>query len=135
MAPTESVVKNPNFLSTILIAALVGIVSGGATAWAVSHRSSIALTTPYQAVLLNNGTAYFGKLQGLGGAYPVLREVYYIQKVVNPETKQESNVLVKRGREMHAPDYMILNAADIVLVEPVTESSRVAALIAEQKLK
>jgi len=96
-------------------------------------RTSIAMTTPYQAVLLSNGSAYFGKLEGLGTAYPVLKEVFYVQSVQNPQTKQVSNILVKRGKEWHSPDRMILNANMIVLVEPVNPNSRVAQLIAEAK--
>ena len=44
-----------------------------------------------------------------------------------------NNVLVKRGREWHAPDRMILNSNMIVLVEPVNPTSRVATLIAQAK--
>jgi hypothetical protein len=91
------------------------------------------MSTPYQAVLLSNGSAYFGKLEGLGTPFPVLREVFYVQSSQNPETKQVSNILVKRGKEWHSPDRMILNANMIVLVEPVSPTSRVAQLIAEAK--
>ena len=94
-------------------------------------RRPIETTTPYQAVLLSNGSAYFGKLEGLGTSYPVLRDVYYVQSVQNPQTKQVSNILVKRGNEWHQPDRMILNANMIVFVEPVGSGSRVARLIAE----
>ena len=93
------------------------------------------MTTPYQAVLLNNGSAYFGKLEGLGTPYPLLKEVYYIQTRQNSENKQVVNILVKRGAELHGPDRMILNANDIVFVEPVSPSSSVAQLINEQKNK
>lgn len=97
------------------------------------NEKALAMTTPYQAVVLSNGSAYFGKLEGLGSAYPVLREVFYVQSVTNPETKQVSNILVKRGKEWHAPDRMILNASMIVFIEPVTPGSRVAQLISEAK--
>jgi hypothetical protein len=96
-------------------------------------RRSAHLTTPYQAVLLSNGSAYFGRLEGLGTPYPVLYEVFYVQSVQDPATKQVSNVLVKRGKEWHAPDRMILNANMIVFVEPVNPNSRVAQLISEAK--
>jgi hypothetical protein len=115
----------------ILAAALILAAAGYFVVRSVS--SSVAMTTPYQAVLLSNGSAYFGKLEGLGTPYPVLREVFYVQSVTNAETKQVSNVLVKRGKEWHAPDRMILNANMIVFVEPVTPGSRVAQLISEAK--
>ena len=97
----------------------------------LSASPPVTLTTPFQAVLLSNGSAYFGKLEGLGTPYPVLRDVFYVKSVQNPETKQVSNILVKRGKEWHAPDRMIINAGTIVLVEPVSPSSRVAQLIEE----
>ncbi len=136
MTTTENVGKTSLNL-TILIAALVAMVMGGVTAYFSQHvfHAKVDLTTPYQAVLLSNGAAYFGKLEGLGTPYPILREVYYVQSRQNPETKQVMNMLVKRGNELHGPDRMILNANDIVFIEPVNPSSRVAQLIAEQKAK
>jgi hypothetical protein len=99
-------------------------------------RSGASLATDanrYYAVLLTNGSVYFGRIEGLGGPYPVLRDVFYVQSNVNQETKAVSNVLVKRGKEWHAPDRMILNEKAIVLVEPVGTDSAVAKLIAESK--
>jgi len=77
-----------------IITALVLIVA----AYMVVHHTqpgpAVVFTTPYQAVLLTNGSAYFGKLEGYGTPRPVLTEVYYIVTQTNPETKQQSNVLV-----------------------------------------
>ena len=87
----------------------------------------------YYAVLLSNGLVYFGKLEGLGSAYPVLHDVYYVQTATNPETKAVSSVLVKRGKEWHSPDRMIVSEKAIVFVEPVGSDSKVAQLIAESK--
>jgi hypothetical protein len=95
------------------------------------RNSSITFSTPYQAVLLSNGSVYFGQLEGYGGANPVLKEVYYIVGQTNPETKQVNNVLVKRGKELHEPDRMYLNPNQIVFVEPVGTTSKVAQLIAQ----
>jgi hypothetical protein len=92
----------------------------------------VAFTTPYQAIVLANGSAYFGKLEGYGTPQPVLSEVYYIVSQTNPETKQSTNVLVKRGKELHEPDRMYLNPNQILFVEPVGEKSKVAQLIAQQ---
>jgi hypothetical protein len=92
----------------------------------------VAFSTPYQAIVLTNGSAYFGKLEGYGTPQPVLSEVYYIVAQTNPETKQSTNVLVKRGKELHEPDRMYLNPNQILFVEPVGEKSKVAQLIAQQ---
>jgi hypothetical protein len=89
--------------------------------------------TTYQAVVLMNGSAYFGKLEGYGTPRPVLTEVYYVVTQTNPETKQNNSVLVKRGKEAHEPDRMYLNPGQILFVEPVGEKSQVAQLIAKQR--
>jgi hypothetical protein len=87
----------------------------------------------YYAVLLNGGQVYFGKLDGLGTAFPVLTDVFYVQARQDPETKQVTNILVKRGKEWHAPDRMMINSSQIVFIEPVTPGSRVADLISSAK--
>ena len=94
-----------------------------------------AASTPggYSAVLLANGSVYFGKLEGLGSPYPILRDVYYVQTISDPETKKVSSTLVKRGKEWHGPDRMLINDKAIVFVEPVGADSKVAQLIAESK--
>lgn len=91
--------------------------------------SGVKFNTPYQAVLLTNGSAYFGQLEGYGGRHPVLTHVYYVVSQTNPDTKQVSNILVKRGKELHEPDRMYLNPSQIIAVEPVGPHSKVAELI------
>src|SRR5581483_688996 len=121
----------------VLVAALVGMVTAGVTAYLSQHvfHTKVEFTTPYQAVQLNNGAAYFCKVEGLGTPFPVLKEIYVIQSRQNPENRQVTNILVKRGAEWWQPDRMIVNANDIVFVEPVNPNSRVAELIAEEKQK
>ena len=120
--------KIKQILSAALLLMAVVVIS----AWAVSSRTP-KFTTPYQAVLLANGSVYFGKLEGLGTNFPVLHDVYYVQSGVDTQTKEPKSILLRRGSEWHAPDHMVLNASQIVLVEPVGAGSRVAALIAQSK--
>jgi hypothetical protein len=115
-----------------VIAGIVVIVSAFLLVKDSRPGSPVVFTTPYQAVLLMNGAAYFGKLEGYGTPRPVLTDVYYIVTQTNPETKQSSNVLVKRGKELHEPDRMYLNPNQILCVEPVGDKSKVAQLIAQQ---
>ena len=116
-----------------VIAALLLVV--GAVIYQVGCNRAPRFTTPYQAVLLTNGSVYFGKLQDYGTAHPMLLDVYYVQSATNPDTKQVTNMLVHRGKELHAPDRMYLNPRHIVLVEPVGPNSKVAELIAQDKAK
>ena len=100
-----------------------------ALSWIDSKRP-IALATPYQALLLTNGSVYFGKLEGYGTASPILTDAFYVVSRADPNTKQVSNVLVKRGKELHGPDRMYVNPNQIVFVESVSPNSKVAQLIA-----
>lgn len=93
--------------------------------------SHVKFQTPFQAILLTNGSVYFGQLEDYGGPHPVLKDVYYIVSQTNPETKQTNNILVHRGKELHEPDRMYLNPEHILFVEPVGTNSKVAQLISQ----
>lgn len=115
-------------LAAITIAvALCVIAYQGARSRSVPEQS-----TPYHAVALMNGQLFFGRIDGFGTDYTVLRDVFYIQTRENPETKQVANVLIKRGGEAHGPDRMILNRQQVLLIEPVKQDSQIGKLIAEQ---
>jgi hypothetical protein len=116
-----------------LIALLAAMVFGLAACNEGGAATAPKLPASYYAVLLSNGQVYFGHLEGLGTAFPILREVYYVQSGVDKDTKEQKNILLKRGGEWHAPDQMILNANQIVLIEPVGANSRVSELIAQLK--
>lgn len=96
------------------------------------HSQAPNLSSSYQAIALMNGQLFFGKVDGLGNDYVVLQDVFYIQARQKPGTTEVANVLIKRGKEAHAPDRMIISRQQIVLIEPVTEGSSIAKLIAEQ---
>jgi hypothetical protein len=91
--------------------------------------------TEYQAVFLANGQVYFGKIENTDSSYPLLRDVYYIQRQVGKDPKDIQAILVKRVNDWHAPDYMYINASQIALIEPVSPNSKVAQLIKEAKGK
>jgi hypothetical protein len=114
----------------LLIAGLAGCQATRSAAVDEPH-----FDVPFQAVLLDTGLVYYGKISGLGGAYPILRNVYYIQTSTDPQSKQVNNVLIRRGNEFHGPEFTVLAARHIVMIEPVGANSKVAQLIAEQEKK
>jgi hypothetical protein len=110
------------------------ILSAGLTACERGHRhKGPEITTPYSAILLDNGQVYYGKLTNAGSNFPQLTDVYYIQSQANPETKAVTSVLVRRGNEWHGPDRMFLNQHHVILIEPVGTNSKVAQLIEADK--
>jgi len=113
---------------------LAGLLVTGAAGLYILHSirtSLVKFSTPYQAVLLTNGSVYFGHLQNYGSPNPVLTDVFYVVSQTDPETKQVKSSLIKRGKEMHEPDRMYLNPNQIVFVESVGTNSKVAQLIAQ----
>ena len=124
-------------LGRVAAVCLLGLTVGAASGCAgpASRAAAPTFDTPFQAVLLTTGQVYYGKLEGLGTAYPVLRNVYYVQSATDPQTQQVTNVLIRRGQEWHGPEFTVLNAEHIALIEPVSANSKVAELIAEQEKK
>lgn len=117
-------------VSIVLICLLVAVLIAIIVDWRSRH-DVVKFPTPYQAVLLNNGAVYYGKLQGYGTAHPMLTDVFYIMSRTDPNTKAVSNVLVKRGKEPHGPDRMYLNPSAILFVETVGTNSKVSQLISQ----
>jgi hypothetical protein len=112
-----------------ILAGLLVVFVAGWHLFFILRQQPVRFNTPYQAVLLSNGSVYFGHLRDYGTAHPVLTDVFYIVSQTNPDTKQVNNALVKRGKELHEPDQMYLNPNQIMFVEPVGTRSKVAQLI------
>lgn len=122
-------------LKTILLFASGLVVGGLAVFLWTQHAAVPTFSTPYQAVLLDSGQVYYGRISGLGTDFPVLHNVYYVQSSQDPQTKQVSNILIRRGKEWHGPEETVINARHLVMVEPISPDSKVASLIAEQEAK
>jgi len=118
------------FLSSVLILIVAGmfclLIQGCDTA-------KPSFTTEYQAIFMDNGQVFFGKIENAGGSYPLLRGVFYIGRQAGPDGKDVKNILIRRGNEWHGPEYMYINRQHIVVIEPVSPTSRVAQLIKEAK--
>lgn len=100
------------------------------------------LSNKWQAVFLDNGQVYFGKIMKVKSDSIVLREVYYLQVITEPlQRSQEPGfqpvpqqeqrlTLIKLGNEIHGPsDEMIINRSHIVLTEDLKDDSRVVQAI------
>lgn len=97
------------------------------------EAEKLEFKTPYQVVFLDNNNAYIGKLQQTGKDFIHLNNVYYIRSQADPETKQVTNALIKRGNELHKPDFMYINMRHVVMIEPVAPDSQVAKLIVQSE--
>lgn len=89
--------------------------------------------TEYQAVLLEGGAVYYGKVDKIEKGFLILSDVFYFQK--NMASPEGQIVMIKRGKEPHGPDVSYITTSHIVMIEPVKADSPVAKTIKEIKAK
>lgn len=94
----------------------------------------------YQAVFLNGGQVYFGKIGDYTGKYLTLNDIYYLRvnQQVQPgqTTAQAQNdvSLAKLGNELHGPeDKMVINRSEVQFWENLKEDGQVVKAITEYK--
>lgn len=112
---------------------MVRILTAVLLCCAAAGCQRVELEEEYHAVVLDNNSVYFARVENFGSSHLVLRDVYYLQSQPGGEGQSASNVLVRRGREWHGPNRMIVDARHVVFLEPVTAGSRVAELIAADR--
>lgn len=119
----------PGLLAAVSLLACSLLLAGCNSPAGDTNKATLQFTSEYQAVFMDNGQVLFGKLEKAGSDYPLLRDAFTLQGQVNPDTKETKTALVRRSVELHNPDYMVLNARHILVIEPVAADSRVAQVI------
>jgi hypothetical protein len=88
-----------------------------------------------QAVFLNTGQVYFGKVKSINSKNVVLSNIYYLQTSSNGSASTSttnSNIsLVKLGCELHEPyDQMVINRDQVTFWENLQDDGQVAKAVA-----
>ena len=90
----------------------------------------------YQAVFLDNGQTYFGKLDSTTGDFLNLTDVFYLQANAAANSPQGGLALSKLGTEAHAPeDKMSINKSHVLFIENLKSDSKVVQAIQQYKSK
>lgn len=120
------------FSATILVVAVVALLAlGGPKA-----ESKYVDDTKLQAVFLNGGQVYFGKIGELNGKYLSMSSIYYLR--VNQQVQPDQNQaaanndisLVKLGCELHGPtDNMVINREQVIFWENLKDDGQVAKAV------
>lgn len=132
--------KKPN--SWLWVIAILVVIIGGAIWWyySSSQNSSTESTSEigsgeYQAVFLDNGQVYFGKLNK-GKEFYILTDVFYLQTGTVGLDQASSLSLTKLGSEAHGPeDKMEITKEHVLFVEDMKSDSKVVKAIQDYKLK
>ncbi|MBI5369638.1 hypothetical protein HZA85_00370 [Candidatus Uhrbacteria bacterium] len=131
--PPSSEGKNRTGLWMALFVIVILIVAG-AIWWFTGGRGIGAIQSTksesYQAVFLDNGQVYFGRLTTQKDGFDTLTEVFYLQ-TGSVELDQQGNLqLTKLGNEAHGPkDEMKINREHILFIENMKDDSKVASAI------
>ena len=111
--------------------------SGGSTDVGDSDDTTTPISSgEYQAVFLDNGQVYFGKLEQSAGEFYELTDVYYM-RTGSAALDEISNLsLTKLGNEAHGPeDKMLINTDHIIFIEDMKSDSKVVEAINAHKRK
>jgi hypothetical protein len=88
----------------------------------------------WQAVFLENGQVYFGRLKEYDQNFVRLSDVYYLKESGNLQDGDTNLNLIRLGGEVHGPeDEMFIAKDSIVYWENLKETSRVVKSIAATK--
>ena len=94
----------------------------------------------YQAVFLNNGQVYFGKIIAQDNNFVKLNDIYYLQLNQDLQNQggdilnQPDMSLIKLGNELHGPeDEMEIILNNILFIENLARDSKVLKAIRNYK--
>ena len=122
--------------TAILILGIIGFVAMRNPATSDQYVDK----TRMQAVFLNGGQVYFGKITGLDDKSIRVSDIYYLRvnQQVQPDgsasTSNQAVSLVKLGCELHGPqDSMVINQSQVIFWENLKDDGQVAKAVAEYK--
>lgn len=133
-------------LLLILVAAVIYLLpSVGVDLTGVTQPTTTTYSKgDWQAIFLDNGQVYFGKVENDTTDPVILNEIYYLQVIQPLQQVEEGQTparpaqpqlsLVKLGNELHAPvDSMRINRSHIIFVEDLKPEGRVVGAIMDYK--
>ena len=117
-----------------VLAATFVVLTAGISFGVYNYRIGVM---DYQAVFLDNGQVYFGKVKHPKRTYVIVTDVYYFGPSSSSGQGAASDlVLVKLGSELHGPtNEMKILRDHILFIEELTPESRVVEAIREYKDK
>ncbi len=121
----------------VIVLVLLAIGFGAWYFWGKGEgETSTPITSgEYQAVFLDNGQVYFGKLDESDDDFFTLTDVFYLQTGVSV-TENANLALTKLGAEAHGPeDRMEINVEHVLFVEDMKSDSKVVQAIQAYKSK
>lgn len=114
---------------------LIALVALNLAVGGSKEESKYIDKTKFQAVFVNGGQVYFGKLRSLNSKFLALDNIYYLRVNSSGATTDNTNAsqdisLTKLGCELHGPtDEMIVNRDQVLFWENLKDDGQVVAAI------
>ncbi|MDB5182651.1 MAG: hypothetical protein JWO47_435 [Candidatus Saccharibacteria bacterium] len=126
-----------NVVLLILVALIIGLIALYVALSNNSGETKYVDKTKFQAIFLNGGQVYFGKVHAMNEKYITLDNIYYLrvnqQVQPNQSTASTANQdvsLAKLGCELHGPtDVMVINREQVLFWENLKASGQVTKAI------
>jgi len=130
---------------TLIAAGLAVLLAISVSAWSSLRTKSLVKPDQFQAIFLDNGQVYFGKLSSVNSDYIRLVDIYYLQveQQIQPDQDDPDSTgddpapqisLAKLGNELHGPeDEMFILRDKIVFWENLKGDGQVVQAISNFK--
>lgn len=140
--PKGKLARVAALLSVVAVAVLLGLLIFLIGLNRPKSEGQLVDSNKYQAVFLNGGQVYFGKVRELNKQYVTLDSIYYLrvneQAAEGEKTNQQTTnsnqqiSLAKLGCELHGPeDKMVINREQVTFWENLKDDGQVAKAIAQ----
>jgi hypothetical protein len=132
---TDKVTRIITALVALAVAVLLVFVALTVFSTTKNGEAGFVDSNKLQAVFLNTGQVYFGKIKTLNSKYFVVKDIYYLQtssgSTAAAASSNTSVSLVKLGCELHEPyDQMVINATQVTFWENLQDNGQVAKAVA-----
>lgn len=125
---------------TLIAAGLAVLLAISVSAWSSLRTKSLVKENQFQAIFLDNGQVYFGKLSSVNSDYIRLVDIYYLQveQQIQPDQDDPDSTeedapqisLAKLGNELHGPeDEMFILRDKVVFWENLKGDGQVVQAI------
>lgn len=125
----------------VLVALIIGLLLLFVGTSKTNHESKYVDSTRYQAVFLNGGQVYFGKINSLNDKFITINSIYYLrvnqqvqpnQTTANSAAANQDVSLAKLGCELHGPtDVMVINREQVLFWENLKTDGQVTKAISD----
>lgn len=126
-----------NVILLVMVALIIGLIALYVAVGGNNNENKYVDKTKFQAIFLNGGQVYFGKVHSLNDKFITLDNIYYLrvnqQVQPNQSTTSSANQdvsLAKLGCELHGPtDVMVINREQVLFWENLKPDGQVTKAI------